>query len=64
MTTYPTALRRPTFSGSLPVKSTLLRWLRNSQSRKALLHLSEERLIDVGLSRTQAAAEANKYFWQ
>jgi uncharacterized protein YjiS (DUF1127 family) len=56
----------------LPVASTLalqfanvvVRWSDRSKQRKVLAHLTDQHLDDIGLSRTQATAEANKNFWQ
>jgi uncharacterized protein YjiS (DUF1127 family) len=56
----------------MPVASTLalqfanvvVRWSDRSKQRKALGYLSDQHLDDIGLSRTQATAEANKLFWQ
>jgi uncharacterized protein YjiS (DUF1127 family) len=56
----------------LPVASTLalqfanvvVQWSDRSKQRKTLSHLTDHHLDDIGLSRTQATAEANKSFWQ
>lgn len=41
----------------------LKQWEQNYRTRKALAELSDAQLIDVGLSRSQAHAEASKPFW-
>ncbi|WP_415884947.1 DUF1127 domain-containing protein [Neptuniibacter sp. QD37_6] len=38
-------------------------WQQNYRTRKALLKLSDEQLMDLGISRKQAHKEANKAFW-
>lgn len=56
----------------LPVASTLalqfanvvVRWSDRSKQSKVLARLTDQHLDDIGLSRTQATAEANKNFWQ
>lgn len=42
---------------------TLKQWQHNYRSRKALLKLSDEQLVDIGLRREQAHKEASRAFW-
>ena len=49
---------------ALTFANTVARWSDRSKQRRALARLSDAHLDDVGLSRTQATAEANKNFWQ
>lgn len=39
-------------------------WLQRARQRRQLADLSDRQLDDIGLSRTQAAHEAAKPFWQ
>ncbi len=39
-------------------------WYQRSQERRHLLELEERYLTDMGISRSQALAEAAKPFWQ
>ena len=39
-------------------------WLRRSRSRSQLKKLSDEQLLDIGLSRKDAFSEASKAFWE
>ena len=39
-------------------------WRERARTRRALRGLDHYRLEDIGLSREQARAEANKFFWQ
>ena len=38
-------------------------WMERSRQRQALLELDDHHLKDIGLSRTEALAEAKKPFW-
>lgn len=42
---------------------TLLRWQRRHDERLRLAAMDDRLLSDVGISRAQAAAEAEKPFW-
>jgi uncharacterized protein YjiS (DUF1127 family) len=39
-------------------------WLARARSRRALLHLDDRMLRDIGLCRADARAEAAKHFWR
>ncbi len=39
-------------------------WLRHHKTRKQLKLLSDEQLLDVGLSREEAYCESLKAFWE
>ncbi len=43
---------------------TLARMHDRWQQRQALLELDDRMLTDIGISRAQARAEAQKWFWQ
>jgi len=40
------------------------RWLRNHQTRRSLLALTDQQLKDVGITKNQAIEEAAKHFWE
>jgi uncharacterized protein YjiS (DUF1127 family) len=42
----------------------LTQWLQRSHSRRELANLTERDLRDIGISRSEAEAEANKPFWE
>ncbi len=42
----------------------LFAWHERARQRRQLLSLSDHMLKDIGISRADAAAEANKPFWQ
>jgi uncharacterized protein YjiS (DUF1127 family) len=42
----------------------LLAWHDRARQRRALLRLSDDMLVDVGISRTEALKEAGKAFWR
>lgn len=42
----------------------LLAWHERARQRRALRQLSDDRLGDIGISRAQALAEAEKYCWR
>ena len=46
------------------MRQTLLLWMRNYTTRKALRRLTQAQLADVGLSPEQANSEGRKWFWQ
>jgi uncharacterized protein YjiS (DUF1127 family) len=39
-------------------------WLRRSSTRNQLKRLSDDQLLDVGISREDAMSEAKKAFWE
>ena len=39
-------------------------WMERSRTRRQLKALDDHVLADVGLTREQAIAESDKYFWQ
>jgi len=39
-------------------------WVRRSSTRSQLKRLSDEQLLDVGISRKDALNEAKKAFWE
>lgn len=55
--TLPEALARRGFM-------LLLLWTRRDRQRRELAHLTEHQLRDVGLSRADLLAEADKPFWR
>jgi uncharacterized protein YjiS (DUF1127 family) len=66
------------YSGSTLIDSVLLRaiavrkvavarlaeWQQRSAGRRELMNLTERDLHDIGISRSEAEAEANKPFWE
>jgi uncharacterized protein YjiS (DUF1127 family) len=42
----------------------LLAWHDRARERRALLRLSDDLLVDIGISRTDALKEAGKAFWR
>jgi uncharacterized protein YjiS (DUF1127 family) len=42
----------------------LLAWHDRARQRRALLGLSDDMLVDVGISRSEALKEARKAFWR
>ncbi len=46
------------------VFNKLCLWQRRADTRHRMMHLDDHALADIGLSRTQAHAEALKPFWQ
>jgi len=42
----------------------LAEWQQRSAGRRELLNLTERDLRDIGISRSEAEAEANKPFWE
>jgi uncharacterized protein YjiS (DUF1127 family) len=42
----------------------LLAWHDRARERRALLGLSDDLLVDIGISRTDALKEAGKAFWR
>ena len=66
------------YSGSTLIDSVLLRaiavrkvalarlaeWQQRSAGRRELMNLTERDLRDIGISRSEAEAEANKPFWE
>ena len=45
-------------------RETLRLWQQRHRGRRALLHLDEWRLRDIGLNRIEAQREAHKPFWR
>ena len=45
-------------------RETLRLWQQRHQGRRALLHLDERMLRDIGLNRMEAYREAHKPFWR
>jgi uncharacterized protein YjiS (DUF1127 family) len=41
----------------------LAKWQQRSAGRRELVNLSERELRDIGITRSEAEAEANKPFW-
>jgi uncharacterized protein YjiS (DUF1127 family) len=39
-------------------------WFQRARQRRQLAELSDRQLADIGISRTEACAEAGKPFWQ
>ncbi len=66
------ALQRPSISKMIKYGSRsafivlrTLSWsIRKHQQRKYLLTMSDSQLADIGVSRQEAIAEANKQLWQ
>ena len=46
------------------VEKTLATWASRSEDRRHLAVMSDRMLLDIGLTRVDVAAEANKFFWQ
>jgi len=60
-------LSRSTLPGVHPLGwalGTLLTWQQRTRERAALAALDDRLLEDIGLTRAQARAEADKPFWQ
>jgi uncharacterized protein YjiS (DUF1127 family) len=46
------------------VHEWLVSWHRKRESRKALLHLTDAELLDIGVTRSEARIESGKsFFW-
>ena len=64
----PIALREELWSAPdgrvAAVVEHLLAWHDRARQRRALLGLSDDMLVDVGISRTEAVKEAGKAFWR
>jgi uncharacterized protein YjiS (DUF1127 family) len=54
----------PSSYGRPPLTATLSLWRRRSRQRRALARLDGRALEDIGLTRAQAQAEADKPLWQ
>lgn len=59
----PATTLRSGSSLAASLRARLREWHQRSRSRAELLELSDEQLLDVGISREQALAEAHKPFW-
>jgi uncharacterized protein YjiS (DUF1127 family) len=46
------------------VVEQVLGWHDRARQRRALLRLSDDMLVDIGISRTAALREAGKAFWR
>ena len=54
---------------SLPISMTQVlalagRWYQRARQRRQLVELSDRQLADIGISRAEACAEAQRPFWQ
>lgn len=64
------SLRRHQFAVQAPVRlRSLLRqqlglWYARARQRAQLAQLSDQQLVDIGISRSEALKEAAKPFWQ
>ncbi|MCW8943696.1 MAG: DUF1127 domain-containing protein [Sedimenticola sp.] len=47
-----------------PFMTYLSIWIERTRQRRALLRLNDRMLSDIGRSRCEAEAEANKPFWK
>jgi uncharacterized protein YjiS (DUF1127 family) len=50
--------------GLAATKDRLLAWHERARQRRALLQLSDDMLVDIGVSRREALKEAGKAFWR
>lgn len=48
----------------IAIVEQLLAWHDRARERRALLRLSDDLLVDIGISRTEALKEAGKAFWR
>jgi uncharacterized protein YjiS (DUF1127 family) len=46
------------------IRSTITEWMRRVQQRRELIMLTDRDLRDIGITRSDAAAEASKPFWR
>jgi uncharacterized protein YjiS (DUF1127 family) len=46
------------------VVEQVLMWYDRARQRRALLRVSDDMLVDIGISRTEALREAGKAFWR
>lgn len=49
---------------ALKFANMVVRWSDRSKQRGSLRQLSDHHLADIGITRDQAEAEANKRFWK
>jgi uncharacterized protein YjiS (DUF1127 family) len=45
------------------IRATIAEWRRRLRERRELLVLTDRDLSDIGITRSDAAAEASKFFW-
>jgi uncharacterized protein YjiS (DUF1127 family) len=46
------------------IRATIAEWRRRLPGRRELMTLTDHELIDIGITRSEAVAEASKTFWQ
>jgi len=51
-------------SAAAKVQKTFATWASRANGRRQLAELNNRMLDDIGLTRSEAAAEFDKYFWQ
>jgi uncharacterized protein YjiS (DUF1127 family) len=51
-------------AGCKALLSLIVEWQKRAAGRRQLIRLTERDLHDIGISRSQAEAEANKPFWE
>jgi uncharacterized protein YjiS (DUF1127 family) len=51
-------------AGRKALMSLIVEWQKRAAGRRQLIRLTERDLHDIGISRSQAEAEANKPFWE
>ena len=54
----------PAVRAAVKLAFVMMTWDEAYRSRRALKHLSDEQLRDIGLTRRQTDAEARRGFWQ
>ncbi|MEM7522325.1 MAG: DUF1127 domain-containing protein [Pseudomonadota bacterium] len=53
----------PRSASIVALAKLLMRWTEVAAQRRALKRLDHERLADIGVTREEADAEANRSFW-
>jgi uncharacterized protein YjiS (DUF1127 family) len=51
-------------SAAAKVQKTFVTWASRADGRRQLAELNDRMLDDIGLTRTEAAVETSKFFWQ
>jgi uncharacterized protein YjiS (DUF1127 family) len=46
------------------IRAAMAEWWRRLRQRRELLMLTDRDLSDIGITRSDAVAEASKFFWQ
>ena len=57
------AVRELSFPNMTALPRTVWLWVSRARQRSRLADLDERLLLDIGITRVQAEAEARKWFW-